>query len=184
MKRKSLYILLAISISCTMFSACNKNDSVEAVNIVEETVNTVESESDTEETETTTVEEIESTVEVVESTEETEATTVEEVTTTETETTEISEGQQFRNETAQKMVEQAKEYYEQGLITKEEYDGIIEGAKTLEEGIQWDLPEDLTTPHIDVDVPGGTPADPSKDGDYHLGDGGEAPADLQGRFIN
>ena len=97
---------------------------------------------------------------------------------------EILEDQQFRNETAQKMVEQAKEYYEQGLITKEEYDGIIEGAKTLEEGIQWNLPEDLTTPHIDVDVPGWEPHDPSKDGDYHLGEGGEAPADLQGRFIN
>ncbi len=72
---------------------------------------------------------------------------------------EIIEDQQFRNETAHKMVEQAKEYYKQGLITKEEYDGIIEGAKTLEEGIQWDLPEDLTTPHIDVDVPGTTPSD-------------------------
>lgn len=179
MKRKSIYILLAISFTCTMFSSCKKNDSIETVNIVEETVNTIESESDTEETETTTVEEIESTIEVVESTEETEATTVEEVTTTET--TEISEGQQFRNETAQKMVEQAKEYYEQGLITKEEYDGIIEGAKTLEEGIQWDLPEDLTTPHIDVDVPGGTPDDPSSYGDYHLGEGGELPPELQGR---
>ena len=83
MKRKGLYILLAISITCALFSACNKNDSVEAVNVVEETTSIVESESVTEETETTTVEEIESTVEVVESTEEIETTTVEEVYITE-----------------------------------------------------------------------------------------------------
>lgn len=176
MKLKVLITIFSLSF---ILVACNKDDLVEPISTVEETTSIVES---VEETETTTVEEIESTIEVVESTEETEATTVEEVTTTET--TEISEGQQFRNETAQKMVEQAKEYYKQGLITKEEYDGIIEGAKTLEEGIQWDLPEDLTTPHIDVDVPGATKGDPSNRGEYHLGDGGEVPEWAHGDFIN
>ena len=83
MKRKYIYILLALSVTCTMFSACKKNDSVETVNIVEETTSIVEIETVTEEIETTTVVEEECTTEVVESTEEIETTTVEEVYSTE-----------------------------------------------------------------------------------------------------
>ena len=37
---------------------------------------------------------------------------------------------------------------------------------------------------IHVDIPGATPYDPSKDGQYHLGQGGEVPDDLKGDFIN
>lgn len=91
MKRKGLYIILALSITCTMFTACKKNDSVESANVVEEKTDIIESESVTEEIETTTSEEVESTVEVVESTEETE-TVEEEPTTEETETREGTEG--------------------------------------------------------------------------------------------
>ena len=75
MKRKGLYIILAISITCTMFTACKKNDSVESANVVEEKTDIMESESVTEEIETTISEEVESTVEAVESTEEAETVT-------------------------------------------------------------------------------------------------------------
>ena len=155
MKRKGLYILLAISITCALFSACNKNDSVEAVNVVEETTSIVESESVTEETETTTVEEIESTVEVVESTEEIETTTVEEVYSTEEPTT-------------------VDEY--EGMSTSDQ-EAIEDMAQQLIADYLKDYAQDN---QVEVDVPGGTPYDPSQDGQIVIGDN---PA-LAGDYIN
>ena len=140
MKRKGLYILLAISITCALFSACNKNDSVEAVNVVEETTSIVESESVTEETETTTVEEIESTVEVVESTEEIETTTVEEVYSTEEPTT-------------------VDEY--EGMSTSDQ-EAIEDMAQQLIADYLKDYAQDN---QVEVDYPGMTPHDPSQDYD-------------------
>ena len=136
MKRKSIYILLAISVTCTMFSSCKKNDSIETVNIVEETVNTIESESVTEETETTTVEEVESTTEVVESTEETETTIVEEVYSTE-ETTTVQE------------------------MSPSDQQAIEDMAQQLIADYLKDYAQDN---QVEVDYPGMTPGDPSQDG--------------------
>lgn len=142
MKRKSIYILLAISVTCTMFSSCKKNDSIETVNIVEETVNTIESESVTEETETTTVEEVESTTEVVESTEETETTIVEEVCSTE-ETTTVQEMSPSDQQSIEDMAQQLIADY---------------------------LKEHAQDNQVEVDYPGMTPYDPSQDGQIVIGD--------------
>ena len=154
MKRKSLYILLAISFTCTMFSSCKKNDSIETVNIVEETVNTIESESVMEETETTTIEEVESTVEVIESTEETETAT-EEVYSTEEPTT-------------------VDEY--EGISTSDQ-EAIEDMAQQL---IVDYLKEHAQDNQIEVDVPGGTPASEATEQESNLGKGGELPPELQG----
>lgn len=171
MKRKYLYILLALSISSAIFSACKKNDSVETVNTVEETTSimeietvTEEMETTTEEMETTTIVEEESTevieettVVVVESTEVIEETTVEEVYSTESVEPEVKSF----DEATQGVLKQAKELYEAGLLTKEEYDTVVKEANALN-NIVGEL-QNSQPGHIDKDVPGGTPGDPSKD---------------------
>lgn len=171
MKRKSIYILLAISVTCTMFSSCKKNDSIETVNIVEETVNTIESESVTEETETTTVEEIESTVEVIESTEEIETTTIEEVYSTEDENS-ILDGL-----SEEELTELEKEAEALGTTPE----ALAEAKKLMEQWAAEDAQKNNT--QIDVDVPGGTPASEATEQESNLGKGGELPDHLKGKHI-
>ena len=151
MKRKSIYILLAISFTCTMFSSCKKNDSIETVDIVEETVNTIESESVMEETETTTIEKFESTVEVIESTEEIETTTVEEVYSTEDENS-ILDG--LSDEELKELEKEAE-----ALGTTPE--ALAEAKKLMEQWAAEDAQKNNT--QVDVDYPGMTPGDPSQD---------------------
>ena len=158
MKRKNLYILLAVFVTCTMFSACNKNDSIESANIVEETISTVEAESVTEETETTTVEEKESTVEVVESTEETESTTVEEVYSTEDENS-ILDG--LSDEEISELEKEAE-----ALGTTPE--ALAEARKLMKQWAEEDAQKNNT--QVDVDYPGMTPGDPSQDGTFEMKD--------------
>lgn len=171
MKRKNLYILLAVFVTCTMFSACNKNDSIESANIVEETISTVEAESVTEETETTTVEEKESTVEVIESTEEIETTTVEEVYSTEDENS-ILDGL-----SDEEMSELEKEAEALGTTPE----ALAEAKKLMEQWAAEDAQKNNT--QIDVDVPGGTPASEATEQESNLGKGGELPDHLKGNFI-
>lgn len=171
MKRKNLYILLAVFVTCTMFSSCKKNDSIETVNIVEETVNTIESESVMEETETTTIEKFESTVEVIESTEEIETTTVEEVYSTEDENS-ILDG--LSDEEISELEKEAE-----ALGTTPE--ALAEARKLMKQWAEEDAQKNST--QIDVDYPGMTPASEATEQESNLGKGGELPDHLKGKHI-
>lgn len=83
------------------------------------------------------------------------------------------------DEATQNVLNRAKELYEAGLLSKEEYDEVVKDATGLN-NLVGEL-QNSQPGHIDKDVPGGTPDDPSQYGQYHLGQGGELPPELKGR---
>lgn len=84
------------------------------------------------------------------------------------------------DEATQNVIKKAKDYYEKGIITKEEYETIVKEATGLN-----DLIGDLQNSqpgHIDKDVGYGTPGDPSKDGTNPYKDV-DLPAHLKGDVV-
>lgn len=81
----------------------------------------------------------------------------------------------------QKRKDDWKARYEKGEISKEDYEL---GLKLMDELFNVGNTGTSEYGHIDVEVPGFTPYDPSQDGQYVLGQGGELPDDLKGAVVH
>lgn len=176
MKIKTLSILF---ISCILITSCNHADSVEA-NATVESIESVETITEIEEP--TTIEEIESTVEIRENETVVEESTVEIETTIE----EVYSAEQPTVDTTGKtnVVVQDGITYWDGITDEEIAQQIIDQFER-ENGIGKYAPGSDPSNYIMPEgVEHGTPGDPSQDGQYHLGQGGELPPELQGRHTN
>ena len=175
MKIKTLSILF---ISCILITSCNHVDSVEA-NATVESIESVETITEIEEP--TTIEEIESTVEIRENETVVEESTVEIETTIE----EVYSAEQPTVDTTGKtnVVVQDGITYWDGITDEEIAQQIIDQFER-ENGIGKYAPGSDPSNYIMPEgVEHGTPGDPSQDGQYHLGQGGELPDHLKGAVM-